>query len=95
MAISIGSQHNKLEAEKKQIDEYTKSIRDSKYFKVLPPSKQQSFMHMHRWTDTGTIQRADKANIHRSQSEFIFKFCSNYAHSESYALMQIHAVRSP
>ncbi len=95
MAISIGSQHKKLEVDKKQIDEYTKSIRDSEYFKALPPSKQQSFMHTDGWTDTGTIQRADKANIHRSQSEFIFKFCSNYAHSESYALMQIHAVRSP
>ena len=94
MAIFIGSQHKKLEADKKQSDEYTESIRDSKYFKALPPSKQQSFMHMDGWTDTGTIQRADKADIHRSQSEFIFKFCSNYAHSESYALMQIHAVRS-
>jgi len=94
MASSIGSQPKQLEIEKRQIDAYTKSIANSQYFKNLPGSEQQSFLHTDKWTKLGTIKRADKANIHRSQSEFIYKFLSNYAHSESYALMQIHSVRS-
>lgn len=94
MASSIGSQPKQLEIEKRQIDTYTKSIGNSQYFKNLSGSEQRSFLHMHKWTKLTTIERADKANIHRSQSEFIFKFCSNYTHSESYALMQIYSVRS-
>lgn len=94
MGSSIGSQHKKLGKEKMQIDAYTKSIRNSRYFRALSKSEQQSFLDTHKWTKINTIERADKANIHRSQSEFIFKFCSNYAHSESYALMQIYSVRS-
>ncbi len=95
MARSIGSHDKKLEPDKKQIDELTESIRDSKYFKILSPPKQQTILCGPGWTDVKTLLRADKANIHRSQSGFLFKFCSNYAHSESFALMQIHAVRSP
>ena len=94
IASSIGSQPKQLEIEKRQIDAYTKCIGNSQYFKNLPESEQQSFLHMHKWTKLTTIERADKANIHRSQAEFIFKFCSNYAHSESYALMQIYSVHS-
>ncbi len=94
MAHSIGSHDKKLETNKKQIDELTESIRGSKYFNILSLSKQQAVLCGPGWTDVKTLSRADKANIHRSQSEFLFKFCSNYAHCESFALMQVHAVRS-
>lgn len=94
MASPFGFQHKKLETEEKQIDAFTKSIENSYCFKTLSKSKRQSFLNMHKWTTLNTMERADKANIHRSQSELIFKFLSNYAHSESYALMQIRAVDS-
>jgi len=94
MGTSIGSRPKQFQIDKRQINIYTKSITNSQYFKNLPKSEQQSFLNMDKWTKLKTLERADRANIHRSQSEFIFKFLSNYAHSESYALMQIYSVRS-
>lgn len=94
MASSIGSQHKKVKRGERRIDVYAESIKNSQYFRTLPGDEQQSFLNMHKWTKLNTIQRADKANIHRSQSEFIYKFLSNYAHSEAFALMQIHSVFS-
>jgi len=94
MASSIGSQHKKVKIEERKIDVYAESIKNSQYFRTLPGDEQQSFLNMHKWTKLNTIERADKANIHRSQSEFIYKFLSNYAHSEAFALMQIHSVFS-
>ena len=38
MACSIGSHDTKLKTDEEQIDKLTKSIRDSKYFKILSPA---------------------------------------------------------
>jgi len=94
MGSSIGSRHKKLDAEKKQIEAYTKSIRESPCVQSLQEKERQSLIDMHKWTKENTLDRADKAGIHRSQSEFVYKFLSNYAHCEPYALMQIHSVHS-
>lgn len=94
MGCSIGSRHDKLERERSQIKTYTKSIRESTFVQNLPEQERESLINMHKWTKLTTLDRADRAGIHRSQSEFIFKFLSNYAHCEAYSLMQIHSIQT-
>lgn len=90
MGIAIGSSDQKLKDEAKQIIEIDMRILQSRYFRQLPVNEQKSIKYSHNWTNLGAIARADKADIHCSQSEFLYKFFSNYSHSESYSLMQLH-----
>lgn len=94
MGSSIGSKHKKLEAEKSQIEVYTKSIRESTCVQSLQEEERKSLINTSKWTTLKALDRAAKAGIHKSQSEFVFKFLSNYSHCEAYALMQIHSVHS-
>jgi hypothetical protein len=92
MANYIGSDDKKLEYENEKIDEYNKKIFESSYFKEMSKPDKQGYKNTNNWTRKSALDRADIANIDRSQSEFIYKFLSNYSHSESYALMQINSV---
>jgi len=92
MGSAMGSTNPRLAEEAEQIRELDSRITGSQYFAKLPANEQQSIRNSPRWTSTDVMERADKASIHRSQSEFLYKFLSNYSHSESYALMQLHGV---
>lgn len=94
MANYIGSSSDKLEYESKKINEYNKKIFDSSYFEEMSEPDKQGYKNTNNWTRKTALDRADIANIDRSQSEFIYKFLSNYSHSESYALMQINSVEN-
>jgi len=95
MGFSIGSTNQILIEEKQQIEERANSILTSDYYKRLPKSEQQSIKDSPKWTKINVLERADKANIHRSQSEFLYKFMSNYSHSESFSIMQLHDIEKP
>lgn len=84
----------RLAEEAIQIKDLESRILNSQYFAKLPRNVQQSIRNSHKWTSTNVLERADKACIHRSQSEFLYKYLSNYSHSEPYALMQLHDVNS-
>jgi len=95
MGNVLGSQAPILLEEKKSIEEYTESIIKSDYFKNLDNGEKQSYIDIEKWTKSSWKERADKSNIHKSHFEFFYKLLSNYAHSEPFALMQIHCVKSP
>ncbi len=95
MGISIASKNEQLQREKKQIEKYTQLIRESDYFKTLDKKEQQYYITTEKWTKHSKTDLARKAGFHKSQSDFIYKFLSNYAHCDPYALMQIHCIDSP
>lgn len=94
MAESLGSSNPILTKDKEHISRFTKNILSSEYFRNLEPSQQQSIRNSHKWTSLKVIERADKAGIHRSQSEYIYKFLSNYTHSESFSIMQLSSIEN-
>lgn len=95
MGEFIGFKHLRLLEEKESIEKYTESIKKSNYFKSLKDNEKQSYIETEKWTKSKWKERADKSNIHESHFEFFYKLLSNYAHSEPFALMQIHDVKSP
>ncbi len=90
MGTAIGSTNQRLAEEAEHIKQLDSAILNSRYFTKLPPNEQQSIRDSPKWTSVDILERADKACIHRSQSEFLYKFLSNYSHAESYSLMQLH-----
>jgi len=95
MGKFLGSTHDKLADEKNKIQQLTKKITSSNYFKKLSKPNEKWIRKEKEWTETSVFERADIAEIDRSQYKFIYKFLSNYVHSEAYALMQISSIRSP
>ena len=95
MGISIASKHEQIQKEKEQIEKYTQLIRNSDYFKSLAKKDQEYYITTEKWTKLSKTDLARRAGFHKSQSEFIYKFLSNYAHCDPYALMQIHCIDSP
>ncbi len=70
-------------------------ITSSDYFKKLPESVHQSIRDSDKWNkEKDKVALAVKSGFHISQAEFVYKFLSNYTHSESYSLTQIGAVKS-
>jgi hypothetical protein len=87
----LESTNPRLAEEPEQINQLDHRILNSPYFTKLAPNEQQSVRYSPKWTSIDVLERADKACIDRSQSEFLYKFLSNYSHSESYSLMQLYA----
>lgn len=95
MGNSLGSTHEQIQREKEQIEKYTQLIRNSDYFESLAKKDQEYYIATEKWTKLSKTDLAKKAGFHQSQSEFIYKFLSNYAHGDPYAIMQIHCIDSP
>lgn len=94
MANFIGTQNEKLKLELDKIEEYTNRIKNSPYVNKKLKNEKQSLIERHNWCKLKKVQLAEKANIHKSQAEFMYKFLSNYVHSDSYSLMQINSYDS-
>lgn len=94
MSNFVGTQNKKLKLELEKIEEYTNRIKNSPYVKKQPKNRRQSLIERHNWCKLKKVQLAKKANIHKSQAEFMYKFLSNYVHSDSYSLMQINSYDS-
>lgn len=95
IADTLESKDPKLQIEQAEIEAFEKSMYCSKYFLDLPPNKQQSIKNSFKWSSEDTLSRADIAGIDRSQSEFLYKIFSNYSHSESFSIMQLHSIDHP
>ena len=95
IAKSLGSSNPKLINEQTEIKKFEKKIFESDIFKKLPPNEQQSIRESHKWTDLDALKKADLAGIERSQSEYLYKILSNYTHSESFSIMQLHSINNP
>jgi hypothetical protein len=95
IADTVESKDPKLQFEQSEIEAFEKSMYCSKYFLNLAPNKQQSIKNSSKWSSDDTLSRADIAGIDRSQSEFLYKIFSNYAHSESFSIMQLHSIDHP
>lgn len=93
IANSLGSRSSVLIEEEKQILFYENRIKNSSAYKSLSPQKRQSLDNSEKWTSFGTIERANIAGFHKTQAEFLYKFLSNYSHSESYSLMQLLSIK--
>lgn len=89
-----GTQKNRVKENLRDIEKLKKRITDSEYFQNLSEPDKQSFNNSEKWTRLNKMQLADKAGISSSLSEFIYKFLSNYSHSESFSLMQLKGVSS-
>ncbi|QQS37587.1 MAG: hypothetical protein IPM56_06435 [Ignavibacteriales bacterium] len=76
------------------IEEIRSKILKSKHFINLSDSDKQSISYSDKWTRLNKMQLAEKAEISLSLSQFIYKFLSNYTHSEAFSLMQIKSVSS-
>ncbi len=92
---STGRIYPILETDEQEIKKFEKKIFDSNYFKNLPKNEQQSIRDSYKWTKLDAIEKADLAGIERSQSEYLYKIVSNYTHSESFAIMQLHSIEKP
>lgn len=77
-----------------EIEELRNKIKGSEYFQNLSEPDKQLLDNSGKWTRLNKIQLAEKAGISLSLSEFIYKFLSNYTHSEAFSLMQIKSVSS-
>ena len=95
MGNSLGSKHEQIAREKEQIEQYTHRIKNSDYFNNLSEKDQKSYLTTEKWTKLKKADLARRAGIHKTQSEFIYKLLSNYAHCDPFALMQIHCIDSP
>lgn len=95
MGKSLGSKNPRMAEEEKQYLSLKNKIKSSSFFSKLPQNEKDSIETSDKWTRDSTIERATKSGFHNSQSEFLYKFLSNYAHSEPFSLMQIHDVKSP
>jgi hypothetical protein len=93
IASSLGSKSSVLIEDEKQILFYENRIKNSSTYKSLSPQERQSLDNSERWTKVDTINRAIIAGFHKTQAEFLYKFLSNYSHSESYSLMQLHSIK--
>lgn len=94
IAKSLGSKNPKLIIEEKEIIKFEKRIYESTFFKSLPKNEQQSIRNSYKWTKLDAIEKADLAGIDRSQSEYLYKILSNYTHSESFSIMQLHSIEN-
>ncbi len=95
MAQWLGSKNPKLIIEEDEIKKFEERIYESNYFKKLPKNEQQSIRDSYKWTRLNTLEKADLAGIDRSQSEYLYKILSNYTHSESFSIMQLHSIENP
>jgi len=95
IAKSLGSKNPKLVIEEEEINKFENRIYESNYFKKLPKNEQQSIRDSYKWTKLDTIEKADLAGIDRSQTEYLYKILSNYTHSESFSIMQLHSIENP
>lgn len=93
IASSLGSKNPVLIKDEKQILFYENRIKNSSVYKSLSPQEKQSIDNSEKWTRADTITRAILAGFHKTQAEFLYKFLSNYSHSESYSLMQLHSIK--
>lgn len=93
IASSLGSKNPVLVEDEKQIRFYKNRIKNSAIYKLLSPQEKQSLDNSDKWTRVDAINRATLAGFHRTQAEFLYKFLSNYSHSESYSLMQLHSIK--
>lgn len=94
IAASLGSKNAILLEDEKQILFYENRIKNSDIYKSLSPQEKQSLDNSEKWTRVDTISRAILAGFHKTQAEFLYKFLSNYSHSESYSLMQLHSIKT-
>lgn len=93
IADSLGSKSPVLKADEKQILFYENRIKNSAIYKSLSPQEKQSLDNSEKWTRVDTISKAILAGFHKTQAEFLYKLLSNYSHSESYSLMQLHSIK--
>lgn len=94
IAKSLGSQHPILTEDLEEIKKYEQKIKNSIVYKNLSEPEKQSINNSEKWSNIKALKKAELARLHISQAEFIYKYLSNYTHSESYSLMQLNAVRT-
>jgi len=92
---ALGSKHSILETDAEEINKFETKIYESKYFNKLSENEQTSIRKSKKWTKLNALEKADLAGIDRSQAEYLYKILSNYTHSESYAIMQLHSIEEP
>lgn len=92
IANSLGSKSPVLLKDEKKILFYENRIKNSSVYKSLSPQEKKSLDTSDKWTRVDAINRAILTGFHKTQAEFLYKFLSNYSHSESYSLMQLHSI---
>lgn len=85
----------KLEKEKTEIEEINRKILQNQHYKTLKKGQQKHIEDNKNWSLLNFIERAKRSNIQEKQVQYMYKFLSNYAHSESFAIMQYSSIKNP
>ncbi|MDY0140614.1 MAG: DUF5677 domain-containing protein [Bacteroidales bacterium] len=92
MAELLKSQNIKLDKENQEIVEIEKELFSSKFYESLSIKLQQFYVDRKNWTNLNFIDRAKRTNINSERVQYMYKYLSQYTHSNSFALMQFSSV---
>lgn len=97
MAMSSGITGAKLEEQRFRLRAIEQELFRSKTFNDLKSRIQKEIRKGTLWACDAphALNRADRAGVDRSQSEYLYKMSSNHVHAENLSLEQIAAVNGP
>jgi len=91
---SRGIYHTKLDKEEQDILEIEKKISTNNFYNALADNQKEYFKKRKNWATLNLIERAKRTTINEDKAFYMYKFLSNYAHSESFAIMQYNSINS-
>ncbi len=91
---SRGIYHAKLVEEEQQILEIEKKLSTNRFYIALTDKQKEYFKKRKNWATLNLIERAKRTVINENKVFYMYKFLSNYAHSESFAIMQYNSINN-
>lgn len=87
--------HPKIDQELKEIEIINQGIKLNGYFKKLSEKEQKKILRIDFWSEYTKTMRAERSYINEKRAQFMYKYLSNYSHSESFAIMQYSSINNP
>ncbi|MFW5805226.1 MAG: DUF5677 domain-containing protein [Bacteroidales bacterium] len=94
MAELKNMENDKIVKERNEIEEISNRLIKHEYYNKLNEKQQKYFLYPKNWSNYNMTDRAKMTNIEKNKAEYMYKFLSQYAHSNSFAMMQFGSVEN-
>lgn len=95
MTDSRGIPSSKIKNEEQEIRKIEKNLFSCKFYINLTDKKRKYFNKSNNWSTLNLLGRAKRTSLNEERAFYMYKLLSNYAHSESFAIMQYNAINNP
>lgn len=88
----IKSTNEQINSIKVELDELIRSLKSNEYFMKFNDKTKNQILNSNSWTKKNIVEKAKATEIHPTISNYLYKYTSNFIHSDPISLAQLHAV---